>query len=280
MTINDSDVEIIDGPTTSPLKSTCPPPLGALYTPPGILHGIHMKCSDSIWTLCRILLILLTFYFFFLSFGFQSVNITQNPQSVHRTFRVNFDNFDSTWNKSHFCSVFCSVFLQSCSCFCTAFVLFLQCFLQCFCSCFVEFFCSFLQCFYVVFFVVICSLVVVFLVFFCRLFVDFLQSFLQSFFVVLELFLQSFVVFFVIFLQSFFVTISFFSLFISCHSGTIHKLAAWQPSSLFLFVYIFTFLTAHHMIYMCISFYFLFHIPHGLHMMSMHFPHVSSFTCI
>ena len=138
MTINDSDVEIIDGPTASPLKSTCPPPLGELYTPPGILHRIHMECSDSIWTLCRILLILLTFYFFFLSFGFQSVNITQNPQSMHRTFQVNFDNFDSTWNKSHFCSLFFVVFFVVFFCsLVVAFVLFLYCFCSVFCSVFV-----------------------------------------------------------------------------------------------------------------------------------------------
>ena len=37
----------------------------ALYTPPGIPCRIHMECSDSVQTPCRILLILLMFYFFF-----------------------------------------------------------------------------------------------------------------------------------------------------------------------------------------------------------------------
>ena len=46
---------------------------------------------------CRILLMYFTyvfylcFTFFLLMFGFQSVNITQNPQSVLGIFQVNFD---------------------------------------------------------------------------------------------------------------------------------------------------------------------------------------------
>ena len=81
------------------------------------LHGMLRLCTNSTWNAqtpdrlhAEFYLFNLCFTFFFLSFGFQSVNITWNPQSVHGIFQVNFDNFDSAWNKSHFCSLFFVVF--------------------------------------------------------------------------------------------------------------------------------------------------------------------------